>query len=92
MSVFLFHFLLKPFEPVSDLTTDAFIAALRCFTARCGKPSLILSDHGTNFAGATRELKEIYHFIHEQKTRDDICFARMAFHPGVCPEGCGKRL
>ena len=35
-------------EPVSDLTTDAFIAALRRFTARRGKPSLILSDNGTN--------------------------------------------
>ena len=40
-------------EPVSDLTTDAFIAALRRFTSRRGKPSLILSDHGTNFVGAT---------------------------------------
>ena len=59
-------------EPVSDLTTDAFIAALRRFTARRGKPSLILSDHGTNFTGATRELKEIYEFFNKQKTQGDI--------------------
>ena len=59
-------------EPVSDLTTDAFIAALRRFTARRGKPSLILSDHGTNFVGATRELKEMYEFLNKQGTQGDI--------------------
>ena len=59
-------------EPVSDLTTDAFIAALRRFTARRGKPSLILSDHGTNFVGAARELKEIHEFFQGQKNQGDI--------------------
>ena len=43
-------------ELVSDLTTDAFIATLRRFIARRGKPHLIWSDHGTNFVGAVREL------------------------------------
>ena len=56
-------------EPVSDLTTDV---ALRRFTAQRGKPSLILSDHGTNFAGATRELKEMYEFLNKQGTQGDI--------------------
>ena len=28
-------------EAVSDLTTDAFLACLRCFVAHGGKPSLI---------------------------------------------------
>ena len=32
-----------------DLTTEAFIACLRRFVARRGKPSLILSDHGQTF-------------------------------------------
>ena len=36
-------------ELVSDLTTEAFIAALRHFIARRGRPSIIWSDHGTNF-------------------------------------------
>ena len=45
-------------ELVSDLTTDAFIASLRRFIARRGKPSSIWSDHGTNFVGAAREIKE----------------------------------
>ena len=59
-------------EPVSDLTTDAFIASLRRFIARRGKPSLILSDHGTIFTGASRELKEIHEFFNKQKTQGDI--------------------
>ena len=56
-------------ELVSDLTTDAFIAALRRFIARRGKPSLIWSDHGTNFVGVVRELKEFIAFFQNQKTQ-----------------------
>ena len=59
-------------EPVSDLTSDAFIAALRRFTARRGKPSLILSDHGTNFVGANKELQQMYDVLKEQTTRGEI--------------------
>ena len=56
-------------EPVSDLTTDAFIASFRHFTSR-GKPSLILSADGINFTGANRE--EIYEFFNKRKTQGDI--------------------
>lgn len=34
---------------VSDLTTESFIACLRRFIARRGKPFVIWSDHGSNF-------------------------------------------
>ena len=56
-------------ELVSDLTTDAFIAALRRFISRRGKPSLIQSDHGTNFVGAKKELNELATFLQDQKTQ-----------------------
>ena len=56
-------------ELVSDLTTDAFIATLRRFIARRGKPSLIWSDHGTNFVGAVRELKQFIDFFQNQKSQ-----------------------
>ena len=56
-------------ELVSDLTTDAFIATLRRFIARRGKPSLIWSDHGTNFVGAVRELRQFIDFFQDQKTQ-----------------------
>lgn len=47
---------------VSDLTTDAFITCLRCFTSCCGFLSPIWGDYGTNFVGATREIKDLYEF------------------------------
>ena len=59
-------------ELVSDLTSEAFIACLRRFVARRGKPSLIWSDHGTNFVGANRELKEFFEFLGQQMTQGII--------------------
>ena len=59
-------------ELVSDLTSEAFIACLRRFVAYRGKPSLSWSDHGTNFIGANRELKEFVEFLEHQKTQGII--------------------
>ena len=58
-------------ELVSDLTAEAFLAALRRFTARRGYPVLIWSDNGRNFVGAKRELSEIYEFL-EQQMKDGV--------------------
>ena len=61
---------------MSDLSTDAFIASLRRFTARRGKPTLIWSDHGSNFVGAARELKELAEFLGQQQVQgliSDFC-------------------
>ena len=33
---------------------------------------LVWSDHGTNFVGAAREIKELFQLLREQKTQDDI--------------------
>ena len=63
-------------EVVSDLSTDAFIAALRQFISRHGKPAHIWSDHGSNFVGADRELQEMYQFMSQEKTKagvSDFC-------------------
>nr|XP_049706052.1 uncharacterized protein LOC126056570 [Helicoverpa armigera] len=43
-------------ELVSDLTSEAFIAAFKRFVARRGKCSHIWSDQGRNFVGANKEL------------------------------------
>ena len=59
-------------ELVSDLTTEAFIATLRRFIARRGHPSLIWSDHGRNFVGASRELRELHEFLTQQATEGII--------------------
>jgi hypothetical protein len=59
-------------ELVSDLSTDAFIACLRRFISRRGKPTLIWSDHGTNFIGAASEVKELVKFLESQKVQGNI--------------------
>ena len=59
-------------ELVSDFTSEAFIACLRRFTARWGNPTLVWSDHGTNFIGANRELGEFHDFLSSKKTQGDI--------------------
>lgn len=46
-------------ELVSDLSTDAFIAAFDRFVARRGLPSDVYSDCGTNFIGANRLLQAL---------------------------------
>ncbi|XP_021963617.1 uncharacterized protein LOC110859062 [Folsomia candida] len=43
-------------EYVTDLTTEAFIACYKRFTARRGIPAIMYSDCGTNFVGAEKEL------------------------------------
>lgn len=52
-------------EIVSDLTTDAYIAALERFIGRRGLCIRIQTDCGTNFVGAARQLKEMYNFLKE---------------------------
>ena len=47
-------------EVVTSLSTEAFLAALRHFIARRGKPRTICSDNGTNFQGAANEHPAIY--------------------------------
>ena len=46
-------------EVVTSLTTEAFLAALRWFIARQGKPRTLYSDNDTNFQGAANELHQL---------------------------------
>ena len=59
-------------ELVSDLTSESFIACLRRFISRRGKPTLIWSDHGTNFVGAKRVLQELFEFLQKNTTTQVI--------------------
>ncbi len=45
---------------VRDLSSEGFLAALRCFVARRGCPETLTTDNGANFIGAQRELKDLY--------------------------------
>lgn len=59
-------------EAVSDLTTNAFLAALRRFISRRGMVHQIFSDNATNFKGAKHELHELYCNFQNQQTVKDI--------------------
>ncbi len=54
------------------LTSVAFIAALRRFISRRGKPKLIWSDHGSNFVGAKNDLKDLYLFLRDQQVEKHV--------------------
>lgn len=56
-------------ELVSDLSSAAFLAALRRMAARRGAPTHIYSDNGTNFVRANKTLREEY--INLQINLDD---------------------
>lgn len=56
-------------ELVSDLTTEAFLTALKRFVGRRGKPAQIFSDNGTNFRGASHELDRLSKFLRDNSTK-----------------------
>ena len=45
-------------EMLDDMSTDAFINALRCFIAIRGRVQVLRSDQGTNFLGARNEFEK----------------------------------
>ena len=74
-------------ELASDLSTDIFILASRLFIARRGKPKEILSDNGTNFIGANRELRKALQDLNQSKiqTLMSNCGIVWKFNPPVNP-------
>ncbi|GFW53026.1 integrase catalytic domain-containing protein [Trichonephila clavipes] len=50
-------------ELVSDLTSQAFIAALKRLMARRGKCAKLFSDNGKNFVGAGNEIKKLLEIV-----------------------------
>ncbi|XP_011859312.1 PREDICTED: uncharacterized protein LOC105556810 [Vollenhovia emeryi] len=54
-------------EVVSDLTTDGFLAAMRRFISRRGIPKHVYSDNGTNFKGASNQLRELYALFNSEE-------------------------
>lgn len=61
-------------EAVSDLTTAAFIAALKRFIGRRGLCNSIYSDCGTNFIGADNELRRNFNQNRQLIERDVMPF------------------
>ena len=57
-------------EAVTELSTEAFLAALDRFVSRRGMCHKIITDHGTNFVGANKHLNDVYNLL--SKNHADI--------------------
>ncbi|XP_062703843.1 uncharacterized protein LOC134286271 [Aedes albopictus] len=64
-------------EVVMDLTSEAFLAALRRFVARRGRPEMILCDNASNFVGARRELNELHRLFQQQQFQEQVSTSAM---------------
>lgn len=72
-------------EVVTDLTTDAFLAALDRFNARRGIPTNIYSDCGTNYVGAARQLKSLFRDAKAQDRLSSHVNCTWHFNPPAAP-------
>ncbi len=59
-------------ECVSDLSTEAFLAAFKRFIARRGLPQEIFSENGSNFKGAHNDLQKFYQELSSKPTKDSV--------------------
>lgn len=82
-------------ELTSDLTTPAFLAAFKRFTARRGLPSDIYSDNASTFKGARNQLAEFYKLYgsheHQQQVQAYAAQQGIRFHfiPSYSPVFAG---
>lgn len=69
-------------ELVSELTTEAFLAALNRFTARRGRPSNIYSDNGSNFVGANNEISKLFEFVNQNNNiiKNNLANEHISWH------------
>ncbi|XP_055615231.1 uncharacterized protein LOC129761531 [Toxorhynchites rutilus septentrionalis] len=83
-------------EIAHSLSTDSCILAVRNFIARRGMPLEIISDRGTNFTGANRELQEALLKMDQNKMIESFVSAqtKWSFNPPAAPHfgGCWERL
>ncbi|XP_055920727.1 uncharacterized protein LOC129952226 [Eupeodes corollae] len=59
-------------EIVTDLTTEAFIGAVRRFISRRGRIQTLYCDNATNFVGAKNQLAELKDILHTTEARESI--------------------
>ena len=83
-------------EIAHSLNTASCIMAIRRFIARRGTPLEIISDRGTNFVGASRELGAALKSVNQEELMTAFCGPNMkwTFNPPGAPHfgGCWERL
>ena len=83
-------------EVVENCETDAFINSLRRFVNRRGCPTKMFSDNGTNFRGASAELKEVINGLDKVAIADFATNMKIVwdFNPPKAPHmgGCWERM
>ncbi|XP_058445267.1 uncharacterized protein LOC131426502 [Malaya genurostris] len=83
-------------EVAHSLTTDSCILAIRNFIARRGAPIEIISDRGTNFIGASRELREALKQVNQDRMMEHFTTTdtKWSFNPPASPHfgGAWERL
>lgn len=82
-------------EIACSLSTESFKMAVRRFIARRGAPLTIFSDNGTNFRGASNELKEELGVINQNLAASFTnATTEWRFNPPFAPHmgGCWERL
>ncbi|CAC5423300.1 unnamed protein product [Mytilus coruscus] len=74
-------------EVAFGLDTDSFFNAFYRMVNRRGLPKEIISDNGTNFVGANRELKELVALSDNNKIQNSICNQGIKWHfnPQLAP-------
>ncbi|GFV51613.1 integrase catalytic domain-containing protein [Trichonephila clavipes] len=81
-------------EIVRDLTTEAFLVALKRFVARSGRPIEIHSDSGWNFVSANNEFRKIFKALFKGKMEEIMDFLskeqiKWNFNPPSAPHFSG---
>ena len=83
-------------ELAVDLTTMEFMQVLRRFFALRGVPSMMMSDNGTQFIGAERQLREMIEGLDKEKLREYSAEKGMTWQfstPGAPHQnGCAEAL
>ena len=69
-------------EIVHSMETDGFLLAFSRMTARRGKPKEVVSDNGSNFVGAERQLKELVGAMDQKKILDSAANQGIQWHFG----------
>ena len=77
------------FEAVSEMSTDKFLLAFHRFISIRGMPNRVITDNGTNFTGASNQLKESKNKVNCNILQETIPEVEWLFTTPHCPHAGG---